>query len=71
MAGDTVQEAAERNKEDAIDRLSHCSLKVAALSDLHFGDLSYKGAEGISFLLRDLKDELEDIEKEIRFELHK
>lgn len=58
----------DRNKEDAIDRLSHCSDKAWALSDMDFDNLTCRGREGIVFLLRDLAIELEEIGEELRAE---
>lgn len=71
MADGTVQETRERNKEAAVDRLSHCADKVWALSDVNFDNMTERGTEGIVFLLRDLARELEDIYTEIHAELVK
>lgn len=60
----------DRNKEDAIDRLSHCSDKVFALSCMDLGLIgrSEKGSNGLDFLLLNLSNELEEIEEELRAE---
>lgn len=69
MAEEMVKEKSFRyNKEDAIDRLSHCADKAFSLCFLMDSEVgrSEQGMTGLGFLLRDLADDLMEIEKEIR-----
>ena len=59
-----------RNKGAAIDLLRRCADKTFALSclDLEMIGHSQKGCNGLEFLLKELADELKEIEEELRAE---
>ncbi len=56
-----------RCADEPLDRLSHCQDKLYCLYCLNMEDvgLHSRGSVGLAFLLRDIAQDLEEIEKEL------